>query len=134
MQNILNITNGDSSVEIMTKAGIPGVYLPWRDVLHEGPVPNGLSLEALSTSKSTLPGFRTISVFRRFNFLEQITAFDQLEHPLTENYKYAKINISSQPETKINHYKTGVGSAAWRIELAGITTAGQLAGWTALLS
>lgn len=48
MSNILNITNGDSAVEIMKKAGIPGEFLPWRDVLHMGPVPENLSLEALS--------------------------------------------------------------------------------------
>jgi hypothetical protein len=48
MSGILNITNGDSAVAIMKKAGIPGEFLPWRDVLHEGPVPQGLSLEELS--------------------------------------------------------------------------------------
>ena len=48
MKKVLNITNGDSAVEIMEKAGIPGDFLPWRDVLHDGPVPEGLSLEALS--------------------------------------------------------------------------------------
>ncbi len=48
MQDILNITNGDSALGIMRKANIPGVFLPWQDVLHEGPVPAGLSLEELS--------------------------------------------------------------------------------------
>lgn len=48
MENILNITNGDCAVEVMKKAGVPGVFLPWRDVLHDGPVPQGLSLEELS--------------------------------------------------------------------------------------
>jgi len=48
MKNILNITNGDCAVEIMKKAEIPGVFLPWRDVLHDGPVPENLSLEELS--------------------------------------------------------------------------------------
>ena len=32
----------------MGDAGIPGDYLPWRDVLHEGPVPAGLDLDPLS--------------------------------------------------------------------------------------
>lgn len=48
MRNVLNITNGDCAVEIMKKANIPGVFLPWQDVLHDGPVPGGLSLEKLS--------------------------------------------------------------------------------------
>jgi hypothetical protein len=48
MGNILNITNGDCAVEIMQQAGIAGEFLPWRDVLHEGPVPETPSLESLS--------------------------------------------------------------------------------------
>ena len=47
-EGILNITNGDCAVEIMSSASLPGRYLPWRDILHEGPVPAGLTLEALS--------------------------------------------------------------------------------------
>lgn len=45
---MLNITNGDSAVEIMKAANIEGVFLPWQDVLHDGPVPDNLSLEELS--------------------------------------------------------------------------------------
>jgi len=48
MSDILNITNGDCAVDVMKKANIPGIFLPWRDILHDGPVPKGLSLEELS--------------------------------------------------------------------------------------
>lgn len=48
LRNVLNITNGDSAVGIMMQAKIPGEFLPWRDVLHDGPVPDGFSLEKLS--------------------------------------------------------------------------------------
>lgn len=48
MPRQLHITNGDSAVSIMQEAEIPGDCLPWRDVLHEGPVPSGLSLPELS--------------------------------------------------------------------------------------
>ena len=48
MTKTLNITNGDIAVTIMRQADISGDFLPWRDVLHDGPVPGGLSLEALS--------------------------------------------------------------------------------------
>ncbi len=44
----LIITNGDAAVERMREARIGGEILPWRDILHEGPVPAGLSLEELS--------------------------------------------------------------------------------------
>lgn len=48
MTNVLHITNGDSAVSLLREAGITGHYLPWRDVLHDGPVPGDLSLEELS--------------------------------------------------------------------------------------
>lgn len=48
VSNILNITNGDSAVELMREGGIEGQILPWRDVLHDGPVPADLSLHQLS--------------------------------------------------------------------------------------
>ena len=53
MERILNITNGDSAVNIMKQAGVPGAFLPWRDVLHDGPVPAGLSLEDLSMVRAS---------------------------------------------------------------------------------
>ena len=45
---MLHITNGDCVVGPLEEGGIPGDKLAWRDVLHEGPVPAGLELEALS--------------------------------------------------------------------------------------
>jgi hypothetical protein len=45
---MLHVTNGDSVVEGFKQGGIPGTYLPWRDVLHDGAVPHRDSLEALS--------------------------------------------------------------------------------------
>lgn len=44
----MHITNGDAVVYLFRKAGIVGVHLPWRDTLHEGPVPPLASLEQLS--------------------------------------------------------------------------------------
>ena len=52
MKNILNITNGHCAVEVMERAEIPGAFLPWIDVLYDGPVPKGLSLEKLSKVRS----------------------------------------------------------------------------------
>ncbi len=82
--NILNITNGDSSVAIMQQAGISGAFLPWRDVLHEGPVPDQLSLDELSVIRAKficdrgwgeynniLNGFKqrdaTLASFKKYN-------------------------------------------------------------------
>ena len=34
----LNITNGDCAVTALKRAGVQGAFLPWRDVLHIGPL------------------------------------------------------------------------------------------------
>src|SRR5687768_2280946 len=42
-QPALHVTNGDAAAEPLRRAGLGGEVLPWRDVLHEGPVPAGLA-------------------------------------------------------------------------------------------
>jgi hypothetical protein len=44
----LHVTNGDSVLYLFRKAGVTGTNLAWRDALHEGPVPAGLTLEETS--------------------------------------------------------------------------------------
>jgi hypothetical protein len=48
---LLHITNGDTAVPLIRQVA-PGEVLPWRDVLHEGPVRAGLPLEALSRERA----------------------------------------------------------------------------------
>jgi hypothetical protein len=48
----LNITNGDSAAATLSEAGVEGKIIPWRDVLHEGPVDSSLSLEELSKGRA----------------------------------------------------------------------------------
>jgi hypothetical protein len=43
----LHVTNGDCAAEKIRALGVDGDVLPWRDVLHDGPVPAGLAAEAL---------------------------------------------------------------------------------------
>lgn len=45
---MLHVTNGDSAATTLRRTGLSGPVVPWRDILHEGPVPAGLPLEALS--------------------------------------------------------------------------------------
>jgi hypothetical protein len=45
---MLHITNGDSAGGTLLLAGVPGEVLAWKDVLHDGPVPAGLSLGELT--------------------------------------------------------------------------------------
>jgi hypothetical protein len=37
---LLHVTNGDATVPGLRGAGLAGTIMPWRDVLHEGPVPD----------------------------------------------------------------------------------------------
>ncbi len=91
MEKILNITNGDCAVEIMQQAAIAGDFLPWRDVLHDGPVPEGLSLEELSQVRTKF------IVDSGWGTLENITAsFVERDNNLTnlcdsENSNYEKV-------------------------------------------
>lgn len=48
----LNVTNGDAVIYLFKKAGILGTHVPWRDVLHEGPVPPLHDLTALSGERA----------------------------------------------------------------------------------
>jgi hypothetical protein len=38
---MLHVTNGDAAVPVLREHGVQGAVLPWRDVLHEGPVRAG---------------------------------------------------------------------------------------------
>ncbi len=49
----LHVTNGDSTVGGISAVGAPGDILPWRDVLHEGPVPSRISLQELTRVRVT---------------------------------------------------------------------------------
>ena len=47
-RSLLHVTNGDVAADLIRLAGLPGDVLPWRDVLHEGPVPASLDAPALA--------------------------------------------------------------------------------------
>lgn len=53
---MLHITNG-TSVSI-AQTGLPGGVLAWRDVLHEGPTPAGLTLEQMTQVRARFLGDR----------------------------------------------------------------------------
>src|ERR1700754_402024 len=49
---MLHVTNGDSTVPGIEATGVGGDVLPWRDALHEGPVPEGLDAAELRTVRA----------------------------------------------------------------------------------
>ena len=49
---MLHVTNGDAAVAALTAAKLPGTFVPWNDVLHEGPVPAGLDEPTLRATRA----------------------------------------------------------------------------------
>ena len=55
---MLHITNGESITGTFRQVRFPGIYLPWNDVLHDGPVPQTDTLSELSDIRAqALAGF-----------------------------------------------------------------------------
>jgi len=86
MNKVLNIVNGDSVIEVMRKSSISGNFLPWQDFLHEGPIPEGLSLEALSKIRA-----KFISEKGLGKFDEIYQSFRERDSTLKTFKKYDKI-------------------------------------------
>lgn len=53
---MLHVTNGDAAAYGIRDADVPGDVLPWRDVLHEGPVPADLPPSTLSAVRAAFIG------------------------------------------------------------------------------
>jgi hypothetical protein len=73
---MLHITNGDSTAISLRRSGIPGVFLAWRDVLHDGPVPAGSSLQQLSEVRARFLAERGWSSYE--DALEEFRARDSI--------------------------------------------------------
>ncbi len=66
---ILHITNGDGAAGILKASTVSGDVLPWRDPMHHGPFPAGLSLDDLRPVRSRYlagPGGSARAVERDF--------------------------------------------------------------------
>ena len=86
MLKVLNIVNGDVTVEIIKKAHINGDFLPWRDFLHEGAVPQSISIDKLSEIRANFIHEQG------FGSLEKIEKEFQERDEILKNYhKYQKI-------------------------------------------
>lgn len=82
MTRRLNITNGDSAAGTLSEAGIEGKIIPWRDVLHEGPVDASLSLEELSKQRARFISERRWDDFAHVsgNFAERDRVIQHLDY------------------------------------------------------
>jgi hypothetical protein len=82
----LNITNGDHAVTRMQEAGVQGKIIPWRDVLHEGPVNASLSLHDLSELRALFIAERGWDDFAHVS-----GDFDQRDRTLKELDSFSEI-------------------------------------------
>jgi hypothetical protein len=67
---ILHVTNGDAVLPSFRESGLDGDVLPWRDVLHDGPLPTTDTLEELSEVRA-----RTLAAFGWGSYPELRIAF-----------------------------------------------------------
>jgi hypothetical protein len=82
----LIITNGDSAADLLAEAGVRALILPWRDVLHEGPIV-ARPLEACSVervnylaSRFRIPRDEVAEGFaERDGIMRRNAAFDRIE-------------------------------------------------------
>lgn len=99
-QQTLHITNGDSTSNTMIEAGLSGTIIPWRDILHDGPVPAGLSLQDLATvraeflTQSGVARYAEVleSFHQRDQVLESFSQFNQVIIWL-EHYLYDQLQL-----------------------------------------
>ena len=82
----LIITNGDSTAGLLREAGIGDKILPWRDVLHEGPVPDAdddlfgvIRAKYLASTHPEAEGEISADFKERLALMKNQGSFDRIE-------------------------------------------------------
>ena len=108
--NELVITNGDSTADLIKESGIGTTVLPWRDVLHEGPISEIGGLECLAPVRARYLsgefGLDYEQVLQSFNERNEIVKawkdFDRItlwfEHDLYDQLQILEILASFEKE------------------------------------
>jgi hypothetical protein len=107
---MLHITNGDSAAMSLRRTGVTGDVIAWRDILHEGPTPAGLALEAMSDVRARF--LATIETATFTDLRRELGARDAslrsarqvvlwFEHDLYDQLQLIQIvaTLATQPET-----------------------------------
>src|SRR6185369_11209179 len=85
---MLHITNGDTAVQTLESGGVAGDILPWRDVLHDGPVPADLSLDELSRVRA-----RFIADCGWGEFEDVVADFESRDRTLTSFGDHGEVTL-----------------------------------------
>jgi len=88
MNNTLNIVNGDACINMMKEAGIVGDFLPWRDFLHEGPVPSHKTLIEVSKVRA-----KFISEYGFGAYETLLKDFEERDSLFMNQQQYSKITL-----------------------------------------
>jgi hypothetical protein len=107
---MLHLTNGDSAADLIRRTGVTGEVVPWRDVLHEGPVPAGLTLEGMADVRARFlagPAHPFAEVFaslaaRNASLRAARRVVLWFEHDLYDQLQLLQIlaTLAVQPETR----------------------------------
>lgn len=100
---MLHLTNGDSTAEMLAQTDISGPALPWRDILHDGPVPATATIEDLARIRSEFLASLGFGAFeeihedfgKRDTQLQDLSAVDELvlwfEHDLYDQLQILQV-------------------------------------------
>jgi hypothetical protein len=130
---VLHVANGDCTTALIGRAGIPGELSIWADVLHEGPVPSGISDEELLVARARYladPTAKTEDVlaeFRRWDEpLERLTDYDEIvlwfEHDLFDQLNLIQLldRIARKPRGSARVSLVSIDSFPGRIAFKGM--------------
>jgi hypothetical protein len=104
MAACLHVTNGDGAARLIAELVAPEPVLPWRDMLHDGPVRAGLGLDELSAkrarflagcfgldSEATLAHFRSRDAHLRAAITEGASFVLWFEHDLYDQLQLVQV-------------------------------------------
>jgi len=116
---VLHITNGDSAVDSMRAAELNGDVIPWRDALHEGPVPAGLSVAEMREVRARFIAEAGWASYldALADFLERDAAMDRMsEHDETVLWFEHDLYDQLQLIQVLDRIADGE-SGAWRVSI-----------------
>ncbi len=86
--SILQITNGDMAAARLLELDPSSAILPWRDALHEGPVPSGVTLSDLSAVRALF-----VSSAGWAPYLDAKSMFDARDAILIDHRRFDELGL-----------------------------------------